>query len=263
MKALRKYRIIARVSFSNAIAYRASTVSRFCFYTLFIYIFMSLWRAIYQEGNVHGYGYAQMVWYLVMTEFIAFSCGTGIFNSMNEDVKSGAVAYQLGRPAHYVWYQFANTLGQVLLNMVCFGALACALGFLFVGPLPGFKLFTLLPLTLSVALSLIINYFLLMLIGLSAFVLEDNFALFLIYQKLNFMLGLFLPVEFLPDWLQPVAKSLPFPYIHWAPAKIMVGYSPEIFLELVSRQVMWAIVAIALTFTGYHLCIKRLQVNGG
>jgi len=263
VKALRKYRVIARVSFSNAIAYRASTLSRFCFYTLFIYIFMSLWRAIYREGSVHGYGYAQVVWYLVITEFITFACGTGVLNHMNDDVKSGAIAYQLGRPAHYVLYQFANALGQILLNMVCFGVLACALGILFVGPLPGFRPFVLLPLVLSVGLGLVINFFLLMLIGLSAFVVEDNFALYLIYQKLNFMFGLFLPLEFLPAWLQPVARNLPFPYIYWAPAKMLVDYSPEIFRELISRQAVWAAVSVALAFLGYYLCVRRLQVNGG
>jgi ABC-2 type transport system permease protein len=263
MKKVRKYFVIARISFSNAIVYRASVISRFCFYTLFIYIFMSLWRAIYREGSVNGYGYAQMVWYLITTEFVGFACGTGILNTMNEDVKSGAIAYQLGRPAHYVFYQFANSMGQVMLNFMCFGVLACILGLVFVGPLPSFQMRGLPPLLLSIALSILLNYFLLMLIGLSAFVLEDNFALYLIYQKVSFMLGMFLPIEFLPNWLQPIAKNLPFSYIFWAPAKIFVNYSPEVCWELIPRQAAWAVSAIALALLAYRLSVRRLQVNGG
>ena len=263
MKRLRKYAVIAKVSFSNAIAYRASTLSRFCFYTLFIYVFMSLWRAIYQEGSVHGYDYVQIVWYLIMTEFVGFACGTSIYSSMNEEVKSGSIAYQLGRPTHYVFYQFANSMGQILLNFISFGVLAAVLGLIFVGPLPSFRLIGLPPLLLSILLSILLDYFFLMLIGLSAFVMEDNFALYLIYQKICFMLGLFLPVEFLPGWLQPVAKSMPFSYVYWAPAKIFVSYSPEVCLELLPRQAAWTAAAIVLTLICYRLSIRRIQVNGG
>jgi len=263
LRSLRKYIVISRVSFANSIAYRASTYARFCFYTLFIYVFMGLWRAIYQEGNVNGYSYTQMVWYLILTEFVTFVCTSGIYNTMNEEVKSGAIAYQLGRPTHYVFYQFANFVGQILLNVISFGILASVLGLLFVGPLPTFRLTGLLPLALSITLSFILNYFFLMLIGLSSFIMEDNFALYLIYQKINFMLGMFLPVEFLPARLQSIAKNLPFSYIYWAPAKIFVSYSPELFWELVPRQAVWAAFALALTLLAYRFSIRRLQVNGG
>jgi len=198
-----------------------------------------------------------------MTEFVVFSCGTDIYRKMNEDVKSGAIAYLIGRPTHYVLYQFANSLGQMLLNIVSFGVLSCVLGLLFVGPLNTFAIAGLAPLLLSIALSILLNYSFLMLIGLSSFIMEDNFALFLIYQKLCFMLGLFLPVEFLPVWLQPIAKSLPFSYVYWAPAKIFVAYSPELCLELIPRQAAWVLVFAALMLGAYRLSVRRLQVNGG
>lgn len=263
MKKLRKYAVIAKVSLMSAITYRATTFSTFLFYTLFIYVFAMLWRAIYKEGSVHGYTYGQMVWYLIMTEFVGFTCGTSIFRTMNEDVKSGSIAYLIGRPTHYVFYQFANSLGQILLNFFSFGILAAVLGLMFVGPLPDFRLTYVPPIFLSIILGIILNYFFMMLIGLSSFIMEDNFALFLIYQKLNFMLGMFLPVEFLPAWLQPVAKNMPFSYVFWAPAKLFVNYSPELFWTLIPRQASWAAACIALTLLCYRVSVRRLQANGG
>ena len=264
MTAIKKYTVIIRVSFANAIAYRVNTFSRFAFYTLFIYVFMNLWQAIYEKGSVHGYTYVQIVWYLIMTELIVFSSqGSAILNGINEDVKSGAIAYQLGRPVHYIFLYFTSTLGQVFLNLLSFGVLAAVLGHVFVGPLPTFRLAGILPLILSIALGLLIGSFFMALIGLSAFIFEDNFALFLIYQKICFMFGVFLPVEFLPSWLQPVAKNLPFSYITWAPAKIFVDYSPELCLELIPRQAMWAAAVIAATLLCYRLAVRRLNVNGG
>jgi ABC-2 type transport system permease protein len=261
--ALRKYVVITRVSLINAIQYRANVYSRFAFYTLFIYVFMSLWRAIYAEGGVQGYTHTQLVWYLIMTEFIAFTGGSGILNTINNEVKSGSVAYHLGRPTHYIVYQFASSLGQILFNMLSFGALAAALGFLFVGPLMTFRAAGIPAMLLSLTLSILMNYFFLALIGLTAFVLEDNFAIFLIYQKLTFMLGMFLPVEFLPGWLQAAAKSLPFSYVHWAPARLFVAYSRELAMELIPRQIMWTVMAVALTLLCYRAAVRRLHVNGG
>jgi ABC-2 type transport system permease protein len=262
LKRLRKYAVITRVSASNELTYRAGFIARFGFYTLFIYTFMSLWRAIYAEGSVQGYSHTQIVWYLIMTEFIAFT-GGGEGSAINEEVKSGAIVYQLGRPVHYVFYRFAASVGQMLPKFAAFGLLAAILGLAFVGPLETFKLAGILPLAVSVMLGITVNYFFLMLIGLSAFIMEDNTALFLVYQKVNFLLGMFLPVEFLPEWIQPVALNMPFSYVYWAPAKIFVDYSPELFLQIFPRQLMWAAAACGLVLFAYNAAIKRLQINGG
>ena len=102
-----------------------------------------------------------------------------------------------------------------------------------------------------------------MLIGLSAFFIEDNSAMYLVFSKLTFMLGMFLPVEFLPDWLSPIAKALPFSYICWAPAKLFVDFSLELFFELVPLQAMWTAVVFALTMLCYRAGERSLQINGG
>lgn len=263
MKRLRKYGTIVRISLVNALTYRASILSRFVFYTLFIYVFMRLWTTIYQGGSVEGYSLTQIVWYLIMTELIVFGFSTSIYRTMNDEIKDGTIAYRVNRPTHYVFYELANGLGQMAVNMVFFSGLACVLGWVFVGPLTTFHLGSLPFLFISVLLGLLINFFFHMLIGLSAFVLEDNVALYLIYQKLTFMLGVFLPIEFLPGWLQRVAKNLPFSYVAWAPAKLFVDFSWAQFLTLVPRQVLWLAVVLGLTLWVYRGGVRRLQLNGG
>jgi ABC-2 type transport system permease protein len=260
---IKKYITITRVSLSNAVNYRAAVFSRFGFYALLIYVLMSLWRAIYREGNLHGYTYTQIVWYLIITEFIHFITGSSVFYAMNDEVKSGSIAYFIGRPTHYILYQFANSMGQIILNFFLFGILALTLGFLFAGPLYTFRPEGIPAMFISLSLGLLLNYFFMMLLGLAAFVMEDNFALYLVYSKLTFMLGMILPVEFLPLWLQPIAKNLPFSYVHWAPAKLIVDYSPGLFLELVPRQLTWLAFTAAAVLLTYHFCVKRLQINGG
>ena len=260
----RKYYVVARVSLSNALNYRASVVTGFLAYTLYIYVFMGLWKAIYQKSSVHGYTYAQIVWYLTLTELVGFFAGgAAVYRVMNDDVKSGAIAYLIGRPVHYITYQLANSIGQAAFNFLAFGPLAALLGLAFAGPLEGFSAVNIPAMMLSVFLGFLLQYFFMMLIGLTAFFIEDNFAMYLIFSKLTFMFGTFLPVEFLPAWLQPVAKALPFSYISWAPAKLFVDFSPALFAELVPRQVMWTAVAAALTALCYRAGERGLQINGG
>lgn len=254
---------IAKVHLMNAIQYRAQLLARFCYYTLFIYVFLCLWRAIYQQGGVEGYSYVQLVWYLIMTEFVAFACSSGIYGKMNEDVKSGSIAYLIGRPTHYVAYQFFGSIGQIAVNMAAFGVLALVLGLVFVGPLPTFQLVSVPFVLLSLLLSISLNFFFHMLIGLSAFVLEDNQAFYLIYQKLCFMLGTFLPVEFLPAWLQTIARNLPFSYVSWAPAKLLVDFSFPLFWQILPAQVLWTAVLLGLTLLAYRGGVRRLAINGG
>ena len=262
--AIRKYLVIARVSLSNMMVYRASVISGFIAYTLYIYIFMGLWRAIYQEGSVHGYTYVQIVWYLTMTEIIGFFAGgAAIYRVMNDDIKSGAIAYMVGRPVHYIAYQLSNASGQAAFNFVTFGALAAILGFSFVGPLTGFAVINVPAMLLSFTLGFLLQFFIMTLIGLSAFFIEDNFAMYLVFSKLTFMLGTFLPVEFLPEWLAPIAKALPFSYISWAPAKLFVNFSPSLFAELVPRQAMWTVIFAVISLMCYRAGERSLQINGG
>jgi ABC-2 type transport system permease protein len=263
MKFIRKYSTVLRISLQNAFVYRSNAIGGLLFYSLFIFVFFNLWRAIYQGGEVAGYTMTQMVWYLCMTELIVFGCKSSVFSQMNEDVKSGNIAYQLNRPYHYVIYQFSNAAGGMVFNLILYGALAIILGLVMVGPIPGFR-FLLLPFgLLSAVLGMIINFFLMMTLGLTAFRLEENTAFFLIYQKLVFMLGMFIPLEFLPKWIQNIALCLPFSYVAWAPARLIVAFSWDFFWQVVPMQLLWAVVSVAFSLGMYNYGVRGIQANGG
>jgi len=263
MNKMKKYRIIARIHVQNAFVYRANVISGLLFYTLFIFVFFNLWRAIYEGGSVSGYTHGQVVWYLIITELVVFGCRTRIVTQINEDVKTGAIAYLLNRPVHYIAYQAAAAAGQIAANLFFFGLLAAALGFLFVGPIPDFQWAGVPCMLLSGALGVALQFASMTAIGLTAFRLEDNSAVYLIFHKLVFMLGVFLPVEFLPGWLQGIAKALPFSYVAWGPAKLFVGFSWSLFLQIVPMQMLWLSVMTGLSLLMYRSGMRNLQMNGG
>lgn len=263
MSRLRKYAVIARIHVQNAFNYRAHVVSGLLFYTLFIFVFFSLWQAIYQEGSVNGYSHGQVVWYLIVTELVVFGCRIPVISQINEDVKTGAMAYLLNRPMHYIAYQAAAAVGGVAVNLLFTGGMAVVLGLLFVGPIPDFAWAALPLMLLSTVLGVALQFFSVMAIGLTAFRLEDNSAVYMIYQKLVFMLGMFLPVEFLPQWLQRISKVLPFSYVAWGPAKLFVDFSWGMFWQIVPMQALWIGVMVGLSVLMYYGGTRKLQANGG
>ncbi len=261
--ALRKYWAIARAQLLNITAYRARLVSMFLFYTLFIYVFFNLWRAIYQGGEVAGYTLVQIVWYLCCTEIVAFGARAPLLSEVGRDIRSGAIAYQLGRPYDFVGFYFASSAAEMLVGMAAIGALGGVLGLLFVGPIPAYAYWALPLCLLSLLLGVCLQFFMQMCATLTALWLEDSSGVSLILQKLVFMLGVFIPVEFLPRWLAPAARLLPFSYVAWAPSRLMVAFSWELFLQVLPVQIIYVAGFALLSRFMFSRGMHAMEAHGG
>lgn len=263
MRRIGKYLTAAHVSLKSAYAYKAGSLFGLLLYALFIFVLFSVWKAVYNGGEIEGFTLTQMIWYVCFTEFIVFGCRTNVFNQLNEEVKNGDIAYQLNRPYSYVFYKFANAAGETAVNSAVFLAAALGLGFLFAGPLTSFELWMLPPVTVSMALGMALNFFTMTALGLTAFAIEENTAFYLLWQKLVFMLGMFLPLEFLPGWLGDIARWLPFPYIAWAPARLLVNFSWEHFFSAVPVQAAYCAAFALISWLIYRKGVKRINAHGG
>jgi ABC-2 type transport system permease protein len=260
---LRKYWLTGRTSVQNNLAYAANFLFDTFLYMFLVSIFIQLWRTIFAGGaTIAGYSLPQMIWYSIMTELITFSGGS-IFHDLNAEIKAGNIAYTLNKPYHYIWYQLANSAGVMLFKLLINGIAAITLGLIFVGPLPDFRWLHLPFILIAILNGLLLNFLILTSLGLTAFWLEENTAFFWIYQKLGFMLGLFLPLEFFPNWLQKIASYLPFPYITYAPAKLAVKFSWDWFTRTMVLQYCMIFGFGAIAFAIYRKGVKLLNVNGG
>ncbi|MDP3058704.1 MAG: hypothetical protein Q8N36_04540, partial [bacterium] len=248
---------------NSKIAYPQDVIFRSVFFALVLYIFTQLWGALLgSTGTIEGFSRVQMVWYLMVTESIMLS-NARIERRIDDEIKSGAIAYALIRPLHFVWYQFSiyvgETLGHLLFNIMVGGALAWAL----VGS-PAMTAIALPAIFLSVALAFSLQFLVKMSIALTAFWIEDTGPFFWIYSKLLFTLGgLFVPIDFYPMWLQKIARALPINYILYAPAKLFVTFDTSPFFQIVLWQSLWCVVLTILVLTIYKRGVKRVSVNGG
>lgn len=262
-KKIAKYLLVARTSLQNNLAYTANFIFDTFFYAFLLFIFINLWRTIYGQGRtIAGYSLSQMIWYCIIAELVTLS-GSNIFRELNNEIKGGNIAYLLNKPYSLVIYQFANALGIMGIKLMINTVTGVGLGLVFVGPLPGFALGRLIFIIPVLVGGMLLNHFVLTALGLTAFWLEENTAFFWIYQKLLFMLGLFLPVEFFPEWLQRLSLVLPFPYVTYGPAKLVVDFTWEGFVWIITVQSLYLMAFIILSASIYRKGARMLNVNGG
>ena len=129
---------------------------------------------------------------------------------------------------------------------------------------PSIRVEHLPPVLLVAGLALVLDFFVFSIIGLLAFVTEDTFSFRLIYPKLVFILGgLMLPLDFLPDWLQPIARVLPFNLTTYAPAKLFVAFTWVQFRQILALQIIWLSIFGIVLWLHFRWATRQLVVNGG
>lgn len=262
----RKYSAIARINIQNSLAYAWDAFSGGIFVTLFIFVFAQLWRATFRSQDatvISGLTLTQTLWYFVWAELIQLTKHP-VAGTIEQEVKDGSLAYTLGRPYNYLLYHFFSGLGGVMIRIVFVLSFGAAVAWIEVGPLDTFRLDTVPAVLLITALAYTLDFIILSGIGLSAFFIEDTSAFRLIYQKINFVLGgLLIPVDFLPDAIQTVARVLPFNLILYAPSKLFVAWDQTQFFTVLGLQIVWISVLAAAVVLFYRYGARRVSVNGG
>lgn len=224
-----------------------------------------LWKNIYgSKGTVvGGLSLTQMIWYLIVTELVTLS-RTDIHVQVNDDVKSGNIAYLLNKPYNYVLYCFSYFVGEIGIKLITNGIIGVAIGLIYVGALKNFSLVHLPFVLLSLIIGCSIHFFIYITLALTSFWFEENSAFFWIYSKLIFTLGgMLMPLELFPKWLQSLSHYLPFAYVTYVPARLAVDFSYFNFFKQFSIQLLYLVAFFILAMTLYRKGTKNLNVNGG
>jgi len=142
---------------------------------------------------------------------------------ISNEVKDGSIAYALTRPYEYLVYHFFNGLGETLVKMVLILLLGFPIAWWSVG-LPMIAWSTLPAVGLVLFLALVLDFV---------------------------------------EWLQGIARVLPFSQVTYGPAKLFVAFSGPQFWQILVMQVFWIAVLGWLLRRQYRWAVRRLEVNGG
>ncbi|MCR6105804.1 ABC transporter permease [Salipaludibacillus agaradhaerens] len=258
-----KYVSVSKVSINNTFVYAGEIAYRCTFMMVILYVFTQLWGAAYTGNEViAGFTYTQVIWYLVITETLLLS-KIAIGQTVSNEVISGSLAYTLGKPYHYMVYNFFQGLGDSIVRL-CINFLGGSLlAVLLVGAFPG-DFWVIIPVLLTVLFAILIDFFISAVIGLMAFFTEDVSGFFFIYQKILFIFGgLLIPLDFFPSWLKTISEALPFHLILYGPAKLFVDFSWALFTSTVLQQLIWVLGLGLLLEVLYRIGGKKVVTNGG
>ena len=70
-----------------------------------------LWDVVAAQGAVSGASRRELVWYLAITEWIVLSLPL-VHLTIEQDVKTGDIAYRLPRPISYLGFRLAESAGD-------------------------------------------------------------------------------------------------------------------------------------------------------
>jgi ABC-2 type transport system permease protein len=260
---MRKYAQVFKVSMRNQLVYLPAFIGRNIFFVLIVFVFSSLWRAIYAGNDLlAGLSMTQVIWYLTITEVIELS-KTQSYITIQEEVKDGSLAYTLTRPYSYIAYYYFHAMGQNLVKMAPMLVEAFILGVLFAGYLPGY--FRALPF----GFVLIVGGFTLVtmwqiIIGLLAFWFEEVAPFYWILQKLGFIIGgMFFPIDIFPEWLAGISKASPFAFSAYWPAITVVDFTVERFLTCLAGQAVYSAALFFVSMALFAAAVRKVHLQGG
>ncbi len=259
----RKYATVFGIASRDQLVYLPSFLARNFFFVVVMFVFYSLWRAIY-GGNVAiaGFTMVQMLWYLTFTEAIELS-QTRIFLPISEEVKDGTIAYSLNRPYSYVLFWISRGMGENIVKALPLLIEGFVLALIMVGPLPGY--FRALPIGLvTIVLGILIGTILQAIIGLLAFWFEEVMPFWWIIQKLVFVIGgMFIPIDFYPEWLQRLARFTPCAFAAYCPATVFVEFSAKRVVTTLIGQVVYVALFGLIAAVLFRAAVRKLHVQGG
>lgn len=266
-KKLRKYFEIAKVSYFNQTAYIWDAVGIGLLVMFRVFILIQLYKIAFQVGGsatISGLDLKETMWVLGLTQSFYISNRLRLITkNMGDEIQSGTVAYNLTKPYSYILYNLSSHFGIIGANLffaLFFTSLVLWLGL----GIFHVSIIALFAGILLVVIGYIINNLIGIIMGLSAFWIEDISAFRWIYDKILFILGgIFVPLTIFPDSIRAFIDYLPFSQIFFNPALIIVKYSPELFFKFLAIQIVWIILLSALAKLIFAKGSKMLAINGG
>jgi len=267
----RKYWRIFRVSLIERMVYRGdfllATVLRF----LPMVTTILLWQAVYAgsgKEQLAGFSLHDMVAYLLLVH-ISRMCSSmpGLAGGIARDIRDGSLKKYLLQPidmlAYLIAYRGAHKVAYIVTATLPYAGLFAVCYQYFDGiRLDGL---TLSVYFVSLFLSFLLGFFFEACIGMVGFWFLEVTSLLYIVNTLNFFVsGQMFPLDLLQEPWASFLKMLPFKYLAYFPAAVILGkvQGADLVYGLVGETV-WVIFFLFLARVLYRIGLRRYSAYGG
>jgi ABC-2 type transport system permease protein len=273
LASLRIHWIILKTCIEERLVYRADfafgTFVRF----LPIVTQIFLWGAIYSAASrdpsrrMNGYTYRDMVaYYLLVMVSRAFSSMPGLSEGVASSIRDGTIKKYLTQPidmlGYLFWYRVAHKLVYYIVAAVPFALVFWLCRGYFDGWPDGLTIGSWVA---ALVLSFFVGFLMEALIGLIGFWFLEVSSLVFIYMMINYFLsGHMIPLDWLPDVISRPVQFLPFKYLAYFPAAIMLHrYTHAELARELLIELGWVLALFAANRIAFARGVRHYGAFGG
>lgn len=248
-----KYFKLIKLSFIDRLAYREEL-----FFSLFVGVLVFLGQYIfgsavfYNRDLVGGFTLNQILFYYLFVRVVSEIVDSKLSFRINDMTLDGTVSNLIIKPVLIKPFLLFQDLGSVLVDVII--KIFFYIGFFLVifGNL-NIRV-TYIPLfAISMVLSIIIGFNVVLLMGMMAFKIDNAKALIYTFRRIVlFLAGGVLPLSFFPSLFQTVLSYLPFKYMVDLPINILLSEIPvasivdALIIQLIWGFGLWVFTSIML-----------------
>lgn len=258
----RLYLVLASKAYARNIQYRGSHLLHNFASAIFGYLYACIWIGLGRDHSLGEYGMLGVMQYITFTQaslWVSSFTTNGL--GIPQSVRTGQIALDLMRPVHLFAHLASKEAGQIAYQFLYKSIPVYLIMLLALGLTPVENGRTLPIALLSLAgaayVSLCLNY----LIGISALWTTESSWLYWGNQAMmNLLAGFFIPLQWLPLWLQYMAWASPYPFMLYAPTQLYLGKGePPLLLGMLA----WCAVLTLLCLLATRLLRHKAEVQGG
>jgi ABC-2 type transport system permease protein len=268
IEGARKYLSSFSLGLRGALEYRADFLVSLLGAVAPVIIQTALWTRLYAPGagdTLFGFGYAQMLGYVVVANIVSRLVRTGFEYDLNDDIRSGGLDRFLVKPIDYFGFRMARFAGSKAAETAFMGiALAAALLVLSAATGLSVGAAAVAAFALALVLAFVLNFLIFWCVGLLGFWLTEIGFLFEAARIVIITAsgGIF-PLSVLGPGPESFLKALPFRFTIQFPTEILCGRVAG--AELASGLALaaaWSLALFALGRGIWSVGVRRFVAVG-
>lgn len=265
-RTLKPYVALTGARFRALLQYRAAALAGFGTQLFWGLIRVMIFDAFYRSTTAaQPMTYSQTVTYLWLIQAMLLLIPWSIDAELRTMIRSGAVAYELLRPADLYWFWYSRALaGRIAPVMLRCIPMFVVAG-LFLGLQPPASMASAAAWLLATGGALLLSCAITNLLAISLlWTVAGDGIVRLLSPLATLLSGSIVPLPFFPEWSQPILTFLPFRGLMDTPFRLYTGHlPPEQVFGVVGHQLAWTAALVLLGRWLLSLGTRRMIVQGG
>ncbi|HSX10559.1 MAG TPA: hypothetical protein VLF94_02440 [Chlamydiales bacterium] len=257
-----KYFSIFSLSIIHSLKNYKALIGLSIFLITCLLVFAHLWKVAAAKIGAGNLDPDQLLWYIALNEWILIAI-PDVQTDIEQDLRSGKLAYLLPRPISYLGATFSAGFGSLCVNFAALGLVTFLFTWWRIGIFP-FGLGTLLVILALSLLAGAVGVIFQIMVGLSAFWLREVTPINWVWEKFLFAIGgLILPLTLYPVWIQKIAYYTPFPAILGQRSALAMHFSAAEALRVTEALLLWGLIGLGCVMLLYRRGLRILNIEGG